>query len=102
MTASETSRWTTGGRSNSPDATAGRDPPLLRLELLGGFRVTLGDQVIEEPAWRLRKARSLVKLLALAPEHVLHRDQLLDLLWPNLNPDAAANNLRYTLHVTRG
>ena len=102
MTASETSRWATGGRSNSPDATAGRDPPLLRLELLGGFRVTLGDQVIEEPAWRLRKARSLVKLLALAPEHVLHRDQLLDVLWPNLDPDAAANNLRYTLHVTRG
>src|SRR5206468_505577 len=54
-----------------------------------------------DDAWRLRKASSLVKLLALTPNHALHREQLCDLLWPDLDFDAAHNNLRYALHVAR-
>lgn len=76
-------------------------PPGLRLELLGGFRVTLGDRRIEPSAWRLRKAAALIKLLALAPGRRLHREQVMDALWPDLAPPAAANNLRYVLHVAR-
>jgi predicted ATPase/DNA-binding SARP family transcriptional activator/DNA-binding CsgD family transcriptional regulator len=49
----------------------------------------------------LRKAKSLLKLLALAPGHRLHREQLMDLLWPNLDRRAVSNNLRRTLHVAR-
>src|SRR5947199_98337 len=44
---------------------SGRNGPELRIEMLGGFRVTAGCEVVEESAWRLRKARALVKLLAL-------------------------------------
>jgi predicted ATPase/DNA-binding SARP family transcriptional activator len=73
----------------------------LRVELLAGFHVAVGSTVIEESGWRLRKARSIVKLLALAPRHRLHREQIMDLLWPDLEPEAAANNLRYVLHVAR-
>jgi len=79
-----------------PDAA-----PALRLQLLGGFRVWVGSSVIEEDAWRLRKAASLLKLLALTSSHRLHREQLLDLLWPDLDPKAAANNLHHALHVAR-
>ena len=35
-----------------------------------------------DAAWRLRRAKTLVKLLALAPERRLHRDQVVELLWP--------------------
>ena len=52
--------------------------------LLGGFRVSVGARTIEDGGWRLRKAASLVKLLALAPGHRLHREQAMDLLWPHL------------------
>ena len=45
----------------------------LHVRLLGGFSVATGDGVVEERAWRLRKAKTLVKLLALAPERRLHR-----------------------------
>src|SRR5205823_5882868 len=48
-----------------------------------------------------RKAASLLKLLALAPGHTLHREQLVEWLWPDLGPDAARNNLKYALHVAR-
>ncbi|MBA3472588.1 MAG: tetratricopeptide repeat protein, partial [Rubrobacter sp.] len=51
--------------------------------------------------WRLKKAASLVKLLALTDEHRLHRERLMGLLWPDLDERSAANNLRYALHVAR-
>lgn len=49
----------------------------------------------------LKKAAGLVKLLALAPNHRVHRERTMDLLWPDLDPKAAANNLRHALHVAR-
>jgi DNA-binding SARP family transcriptional activator len=73
----------------------------LRLRLLGGFRAEVGGRVVGAGPWRLRKACTLVKLLALAPQHRLAREQALDLLWPDLPPAAAANNLRGAIHVAR-
>src|SRR5437667_8477027 len=73
----------------------------LRLELLGGFRVAVGGRPVPDEAWRRRKAAGLVKLLALAPAHRLHREQAMDALWPELEPDAAAANLRKAVHYAR-
>src|SRR5215210_7492359 len=77
-------------------------PEVLRIGLLGGFRVSVGTRIIEEDAWHLRKAASLVKLLALASGHRLHREQVMDALWPDLPKRAASNNLRQVLHAARG
>ena len=57
--------------------------------------------MIGEEGWRLRKAASLVKLLALAEGHRLHRERAMELLWPDLKPEAALNNLHHALHVAR-
>jgi predicted ATPase/DNA-binding SARP family transcriptional activator len=73
----------------------------MRVQLLGGFGVEVGGHSVDAAGWRLRKARTVVKLLALAPDHRLHREYLLDLLWPDLAPPAAANNLHQALHVAR-
>lgn len=73
----------------------------MRIELLGGFRVSIGARIVGEQAWRLRKAQDLVKLLALAHDHRLHRDQIMGLLWPELKPNSATNNLHRTLHFAR-
>src|SRR5688572_21314758 len=83
-----------------PDARLWR-PETLRLWLLGGFRVSVGTHTVEEGAWRLRKAASLIKLLALAPSHHLHRERAMDLLWPDQGRGAAANNLSQALHAAR-
>jgi predicted ATPase len=71
------------------------------ISLLGGFAATRGGEPVDPSAWRLRKGRELVKLLALAPAHRLHREQLMDALWPELDPAAAANNLHQVVHVAR-
>jgi DNA-binding SARP family transcriptional activator len=66
--------------------------------LLGGFRVSVGARTIEADAWRLKKAANLIKLLALAPGHRLHRGQAMDLLWPDSSTKAASNNLRQVIY----
>jgi DNA-binding SARP family transcriptional activator len=77
----------------------GREP--VRVKLLDGFSVRVGSRAVEQGEWRLRKAAALVKLLALAPDHCLHREWIMDRLWPHLGPKAASNNLRRTLHAAR-
>jgi predicted ATPase/DNA-binding SARP family transcriptional activator len=84
-----------------PTLQGGGTPETLRTWLLGGFRISVGSRSIGEGEWRLKKAGSLLKLLALAPAHRLHREQAMDLLWPDLDPKAALNNLHYALHVAR-
>lgn len=83
------------------DRLAAADPPTVQIQLLGGFRVVAGGQVVADTTWRLRKARALVKLLALAPDARLTRDQILEYLWPDLERAAADNNLRGALLVAR-
>ena len=73
----------------------------MRIRLLGDFRGTVGPRSVEGNRWRLRKAGSLVKLLALARGHRLHREQIMDTLWPDLAPKATANNLHQALHIAR-
>jgi predicted ATPase/DNA-binding SARP family transcriptional activator len=73
----------------------------MRVRLLGGFGVEVGGEVVDPARWRLRKARTVVKLLCLERDQRLHREFLLHLLWPNLVPAAASNNLHQALHVAR-
>ena len=73
----------------------------LKIWLLGGFKVQVKTALIDDAAWRLRRARHLVSLLALTPGHRLHREQIMDLFWPDLTPKAASNNLRGVLHFAR-
>jgi DNA-binding SARP family transcriptional activator len=76
-------------------------PEALRVRLLGGFSVGMGSRTIGQDEWHLRRAAALIKLLALAPTHRLHREQITEKLWPHLDRRAASNNLRRTLHATR-
>jgi predicted ATPase len=69
--------------------------------LLGGFAAAVDGTAVPDSAWRLKKARELVKLLALARGHRLHREQAMDVLWRDLAPAAAANNLHQAVHVAR-
>src|SRR3954466_12634895 len=71
------------------------------LTLLGGFAASVDGVGVPDSAWRLKKAREIVKLLALASGNRLHREVAMDVLWPQLAPSAAANNLNQAVHVAR-
>ncbi len=89
------------------EVSGGDAPPrssasnLLTIRLLGVFDVSVDDRVVEPSVWRLRKATHLVKLLALSPGHRMHRDQLIDALWPEVDPDSALSSFHQALHAAR-
>jgi predicted ATPase/DNA-binding SARP family transcriptional activator/DNA-binding CsgD family transcriptional regulator len=76
-------------------------PPEVRVELLGAFGVWVGGEPVATDAWRRGKAKDVVKLLALAPGRRLHREQVLEALWPDRDPVSGANNLHQVLHGAR-
>jgi DNA-binding SARP family transcriptional activator len=73
----------------------------LRINLLGGFSVQRGGSVVPESAWQRRSAKTLTKLLAAHPRHSLHREQVLEILWPNASPHSALNSFGKALHAAR-
>ena len=76
-------------------------PDRVVIQLLGGFDVSVDGTVRLEGAWRRRTAASLVKVLALAPGQRLHREQVIDLLWPDESPADAAPKLHKAAHYAR-
>jgi predicted ATPase/DNA-binding SARP family transcriptional activator len=74
---------------------------VLGISLLGAFSVTLGGEAVPDDAWRLRKAKTLIKLLGLAPEQRLHADQAAELLWADRDPASARNNLHQAIFAAR-
>lgn len=76
-------------------------PNSLRISLLGGFDVSVGAKPVASDAWRRRKPAALLKILALTPGHRVHREQLVDQLWPDLDLAAGGANLRKAIHQAR-
>jgi predicted ATPase/DNA-binding SARP family transcriptional activator len=75
--------------------------PKLELHLLGGFSASVDGVPVDDRAWRLRKAKALVKLVALAPERRVHKEVAAETLWPDREARAGANNFHQALHAAR-
>jgi DNA-binding SARP family transcriptional activator len=67
----------------------------LCIRLLGPFEVLRGGQPLSGSEWRSQQTRAILKVLVSRHGHVVTADQLLDLLWPDEEPEAA----RRRLHV---
>jgi DNA-binding SARP family transcriptional activator len=76
-------------------------PSVLEIHLLGPFRVAVDGREVEEHQWLRPRPKLLIKLLALQPHHQLHREQMMEILWPDLDAEAAANNLHKNIHAAR-
>jgi DNA-binding SARP family transcriptional activator len=73
----------------------------LSIHLLGPFRVAVRGKPVDDAQWPRRQAKLLVKLLALEPSHQLHRQQLIEAICPDLEPEAGAANLHKIIHLAR-
>ena len=74
---------------------------MLRVYLLGPFKVEHKGRVLTRQEWARPKDRTLLKLLALQPGHVVPQDRLLETLWSDLTPAAAANSLHVAVSRLR-
>ena len=73
----------------------------VEIRMLGRFSVTLGGVELPPDGWPSLRASHLVQLLSLADSHQLLREQVIDALWPQLDPEAGAANLRKAAHHAR-
>ena len=76
-------------------------PTHIELRLLGGFRIFADGVEVSADTFATRRSRELVLLLALARQHRLARDQVVETLWPEFDADAGGANLRKALHFAR-
>jgi DNA-binding SARP family transcriptional activator len=77
----------------------------LIIRLFGPFRVIVDGVAIDETRLGQRKAKTLIKLLALQPQgqssRQMHREQLIELLWPGQDSEQGLNNFHKALHAAR-
>ncbi|MFW6010010.1 MAG: AfsR/SARP family transcriptional regulator, partial [Actinomycetota bacterium] len=79
----------------------GSDRCEVAVRLLGDFRVEIDGRAIDAEHWPTRRSAELVQLLAITKRHALPREQVMDALWPDLEPGAAGANLRKAAHHAR-
>lgn len=92
-------RWprARGGHLVSEEVT-----PPLRVNCLGGFKVEVGERVIAPDAWRNAKARRIFQYLALIqPLDFTPKDVLLELAWPDEDPQRTGGRFHVALHALR-
>jgi DNA-binding SARP family transcriptional activator/TolB-like protein len=71
----------------------GGQEPKLRVHLFGEFRVLLNDQLLPPSVWPQRKTEALLKVLVAKRGRVFTQDQLIDLLFADLDIDKAVKSL---------
>lgn len=73
--------------------------PTLAVYCLGAFRIYEDDHPLEE--WPGRKGKSILKYLLLNRHKPVTKEILMDLFWPDSDPDAARNNLNVSIYGLR-
>jgi DNA-binding SARP family transcriptional activator len=69
---------------------------------LGGFAVQRDGVLVEASEWQSRKARDLVKVLVARRGRRIGRETLMELLWPDEDPERLSNRLSVALATARG
>lgn len=71
------------------------------MRLLDGFAVLLDGVPVDGAAWHRRKSAELIELLALTPGARLHRERVVDALWPDFPLEQALPRLHKAAHFAR-
>ena len=66
----------------------------LRVQLFGPFRLWRGREEAPKQAWPRQKARQLLLLFFTQRHTLLHREQICELLWPELPPPKAQRDFK--------
>lgn len=70
----------------------------LRIQTLGGFRVWRGQQEVDAADWGREKAVQLVQFLITVGRQYLHKEQIIDRLWPELDADKGDRDFKVALN----
>jgi DNA-binding SARP family transcriptional activator len=76
------------------------EPRVVQLRCLGGFALETDGRTVDLGALRPR-ARALLRLLALSPNRDVHREQLVDALWPGVDLTVGTRRLQVAVSSVR-
>lgn len=88
--------------NESVDTAAGEAQPLapaIEVYMLSPFRVFANDRAIDE--WPNCKGKAIFKYLATHRGQPVAKEILMDVFWPDAEPDAARNNLNVAIYGLR-
>ncbi len=71
----------------------------LVVHCLGAFRVYQDDRLVEK--WPGNKCKSIFKYMIIHREQPVHQEILMELFWPDVDPDAARRNLYQAVYHLR-
>ena len=71
----------------------------LRVQTLGPFRLWHDAVEIPAKAWQRKKARQLFQLFLTYRRTTLHREQIVEMLWPELDPENAQRDFKIAYNV---
>ncbi len=79
------------------------DPNLAPIQIytFGTLQVIRHGEAVNESDWRTRQARQLLKILITERPRPVSTDRLIEILWPDSTPDAAATTLRSAVNALR-
>lgn len=86
---------------NSPelDKPPQRLAVALRIQTLGGFRVWRDDVEIDSIAWGREKALHLFQFLVTERSRSIHKEQIIDSLWPHLDLETGDRDFKVALNA---
>lgn len=71
----------------------------LRVQTLGGFRVWRRDSEIATTAWGREKALHLFQFFVTARRQFVHKEQIIDRLWPDIDIDRGDRDFKVALNA---
>lgn len=78
-----------------------RQPSELRVTLMGQLQFIRPNGEYIDIKWRTTKTQELMAYLLIRPNEYIHRDQLLELLWPDVHVDKVMQLLYTTVYYLR-
>lgn len=91
-----------GGTAVVQGAVSTANPlPQIRIYTFGALHVVRGEHTVTESDWHTRQARQLLKILLTERPRPVATDRLIELLWPESTPTAAATTLRSAINALR-
>ena len=75
--------------------------PKIEIRTFGTLQVVRNHHAVTESDWHTRQARQLLKILITERPRPVSTDRLIEILWPNSTPSAAATTLRSAINALR-
>ncbi|TFG67590.1 MAG: hypothetical protein E4H27_08820, partial [Anaerolineales bacterium] len=73
----------------------------LKIHLFGKFEVHLNGQLTTTQSWKSQQTRTIFKILLTRRGKVVPSDQIIDILWPNDEPESARRRLHVRISQLR-